>query len=260
VQLEAAKEQFVKRGLAIAAISYDKKEILQHFSNRMKITFPLLSDEGSAVIRSFGILNSEPKPGTREYGIPHPGIFIVDSSGKITAKYFEEKYQERFTPQSILALEFGELAGPKVDLKTDHLKLTTQLSQEKARPGNRVTLTADIELPKKMHVYAPGVKGYTPLNLVIEKTADVTPHAMKYPTPRIMNLEVIKERVPVYENRVRIQREFTILASARPGQMVLNGVLEYQACDDQVCYAPASVPFSFTIEIEPHDRQRVPGS
>jgi hypothetical protein len=38
----------------------------------------------------------------------------------------------------------------------------------------------------------------------------------------------------------------------------ITGALEYQACDDKVCFNPARVPLSFTITLKPLDR-RPPG-
>ena len=46
------------KGLGLAAISYDRPEILADFSQRHGITFPLLSDAGSATIKVFGLLNT----------------------------------------------------------------------------------------------------------------------------------------------------------------------------------------------------------
>ncbi len=36
----------------------------------------------------------------------------------------------------------------------------------------------------------------------------------------------------------------------------LSGSLDYQACNDAVCYPPAPVPISFTLELEDLDYQR----
>src|SRR5215475_6210994 len=119
----------------------------------MKIGFPLLSDDGSQVIRSFGILNTTVKPGNPDDGVPYPGIFVIDASGKVTAKYFEEKYQERFAPATILSKQFKAFVGPRLEQRTEQLKIAAQLSEDKVRPGHRVSLVADIELPSKMHVY-----------------------------------------------------------------------------------------------------------
>lgn len=258
MQLEKSRIEFLKRGLGVAAISYDGQAVLQDFTNRMKIGFPLLSDEGSRVIRSFGILNTTVTPGALDDGVPYPGIFVIDSSGKITAKYFEEKYQERFAPATILSRQFGLLQGPGLEKRTDHLTVSAQLSLDKVRPGNRVSLVAHIELPAKMHIYAPGVRGYRSVDLVIENNPDIIVHETKYPRSRILNLKAIHERVPIYEGRLRLERDFTVSPGIKAGAVELKARLDYQACDDQICYVPASVPFAFSLPVEALERQRVP--
>jgi hypothetical protein len=35
----------------------------------------------------------------------------------------------------------------------------------------------------------------------------------------------------------------------------IAGTLDYQACDDRICYNPASVPFSFTVAMKALDRR-----
>jgi peroxiredoxin len=42
----------------VASITYDPQETLAGFAARNKITFPLLSDVGSATIRRYGIVNT----------------------------------------------------------------------------------------------------------------------------------------------------------------------------------------------------------
>jgi hypothetical protein len=260
VQLEQSRKEFAQRGFAVAAISYDPVPVLQDFSRRMKIGFPLLSDEGSRVIRAFGVLNTTVKAGALDDGVPYPGIFVVDSAAKVTGKYFEERYQERFTPATILSKQFGVTAGPPVERKTEQLKVTARLSQNTAHPGNRVSVVADIELPSKMHIYAPGVKGYRGVDLAIEKSTDVIVHQLTFPKPRILNLSAIKERVPVYERSVRLERDFTIAAATKTDTLNLKVSLEYQACDDKICYAPATLSFTFTLGVEALERQRVPAN
>jgi peroxiredoxin len=49
-----------------AQISYDSQEVLARFAKAYKITYPLLSDKGSVVIRKFGILNTN-VPTARSY-------------------------------------------------------------------------------------------------------------------------------------------------------------------------------------------------
>jgi peroxiredoxin len=73
-QLEAADVQIV-------AISYDSVDVLSQFAKKRKITYPLLSDEKSTVIRAFGVLNDDATG--KQSGIPHPGTFVVGQDGRV---------------------------------------------------------------------------------------------------------------------------------------------------------------------------------
>ena len=39
------------------------------------------------------------------------------------------------------------------------------------------------------------------------------------------------------------------------GTLTLRGTLDYQACDDRVCYNPVSVPLSWTVTLVPLDTE-----
>ena len=81
---------------------------------------------------------------------------------------------------------------------------------------------------------------------------------MEYPKPQILDLKAIKERVPVYQGHLRLSRDLTVSPAIRSSLVELRASLEYQACDDSICYPPAKVPFTFSLEVEPLDRQRAP--
>jgi len=132
------------------------------------------------------------------------------------------------------------------------------LSLEKVRPGNRVSLIAQIEIPAQVHIYAPGVHGYRPVDLVIESSPDLIVHEMKYPRSRLLNLKAIRERVPIYEGHLRLERDFTVSPGIKAATVELKARLDYQACDDQICYVPATVPFTFSLAVEGLERERVP--
>ncbi|QDV32550.1 Putative peroxiredoxin [Tautonia plasticadhaerens] len=81
-------------------ISYDDVAILERFSGRSEITFPLLSDPESETIVAYNVLNEE---GTgRLEGIPRPGTFILDEDGVIRAKLFLEGYRDRHTTDALI--------------------------------------------------------------------------------------------------------------------------------------------------------------
>lgn len=96
VQLQKNLQQFEKYKLQIVGISYDSEDVLKKFSDAKSITFPLLSDEGSNVIRE---LDLEFKS-----GLPHPGTIVVDSEGVVRGKIFKKGYVQRHTIPELLDL------------------------------------------------------------------------------------------------------------------------------------------------------------
>jgi peroxiredoxin len=265
IQLQAAKERFQKQGIGLAGISYDSVEILKYFSDRRKIDFPLLSDPDSQIIRRYQVLNAEAVGPNA--GMARPGYFFIDSEGMIREKFFEAKYRERLTGNTVLSKLFPELGEEVSDtVEAPHLQLSVGQSDRVAVPGNLVTLTAEVRLPPDVHVYAPGTKGYKTVKLVIDPLPDFEIRQASYPSAKILYLPAIKERVPVFEGAFRIRQELKVNSMAEfsgalgaDGKKVtVKGSLEYQACDSKICFLPATVPVEWQFQILPLDRQRAP--
>ena len=255
-----------KRGLGLAAISYDSVAVLKNFADRKKITFPLLSDPDSRIIRAFGILNESVKPDTFQSGIPHPGTYVLDTKGRVVAQYFEEDMRERVSASAILAGRFGEpVTAARTSVEVRHAALTTTASTPIATPGHRILLSLEIDLPARMHVYAPGVAGYIPVEWNIDQTGGMTLQPVQFPASEKLYLRPIKETALVYRRKVRLAREITFgqEAALKPllspsGELVLKGSLRYQACDDRECYAPETVPIEWRFQVQGMERERVP--
>ena len=268
MELEQNLDRIRKQGLGLAAVSYDSVDVLKNFADRKHITFPLLSDPESKIIRAFGILNETVKPGTAQFGIPYPGTFVVDAKGTVVAKYFEEDFRERVSASDILVRQFGALADAgNSSVETDHVRLTTAASMAVARPGHRIVLSLELDLKPNMHVYAPGVEGYIPIDWKLEESPAARAHPFQYPASRKLHLKAIGETVPVYQGRVRMTREITFGAenAVRPlvgstGDLILKGSLRYQACDDRKCYLPETAPLEWRFHFEGLDRERAPVS
>ena len=267
MELQQNLDAIRKQGLGVAALSYDSIGTLKSFADRQHITYPLLSDPNSKIIRAFDILNETTKPGTLAYGIPYPGVYIVDAEGRVVSKYFEDDYRERVSTADILTRQFGApVAAAQHVAETKHLSITTAASNVLARPGLRVALSLEIDLKPGMHVYAPGVQGYVPIDWQLENGGPAAKqHAFKYPPSEMLRLEAINETVPVYRGRIRIVREITFghEADLKPlvspsGALVVKGSFRYQACDDSKCYIPQEVPLEWRFNYEGLDRQRAP--
>jgi hypothetical protein len=269
VQLQDAKQRFETQGIKFAAISYDTLAILNDFAQRHKINYPLLADPDSQIIRSFNVLNAEATG--KEKGMAHPGFLYIDPGGIIREEYFEAKYTDRFTPNNVIGKLFPELAEEVTgNVEAPHLRLTLEQSDRTVVPGSRVSLTAEIELPPEVHVYAPGVEGgYKPIQLILQTPLGITLAPVTYPNPKILYLKAIGEHVPVFEGKFRVTQDATVNFSrtsdiarslvSSSKTITIMGDLKYQACDERVCYPPASVPVTWSLEVLPLDLKRSPG-
>jgi Disulphide bond corrector protein DsbC len=200
-------------------------------------------------------------------GMARPGYFFVDTSGVIREKFFEAKYRERLSGNNVIAKLFPEL-GQEVTGTVDapHIQLAVGQSDRTAFPGGRVTLTAEVQLPADVHVYAPGIKDYKPISLQIDAVPSLQLEPTIYPRSKILFLPAIKERVPVFEGKFLISQDLQVSSAAdfsgalgADGKTVtITGKLEYQACDSKICFLPASVPVQWQLQIVPLDRQRAP--
>ncbi len=265
--MEQSRARISAQGLGLAAISYDSPEVLKTFADREHIGFPLLSDPDSKVIRSYGILNETIEKGTPFYGIPYPGTYLLNEHGVVVAKYFEDDYRVRDTAESILLRQFGVAPAPRENITAKHLELTVSGGDAPVRPNQRISLAVDVQLPDRVHVYAPGVTGYIPISLTLVPSAAYHADPVSFPAAKTMRLEVIHETVPVYEGRFRLLETIT-LGGAQQVQPLLDanrnltveGDLRYQACDDRECFVPETVRLKWTIPVLPFDRTRAPES
>ena len=77
-------------------------------------------------------------------------------------------------------------------------------------PGQRIALTLDIDLQPNIHVYAPGVDNYIPIEWKMEDADLVVAHAPEFPRAEKLYLKAINETVPTYRNQFRLMRDITI--------------------------------------------------
>ncbi len=288
MELQDRLEELSSSGVGVAAISYDSQVVLAEFAEKRGITFPMLSDDNSEVITAFGILNTvaaegmgpnrdDPEvvadvmkyvavsgAGQFAVGTPYPGTFMLDANGRVTSRFFEEFYRERNTTANVM-LQLGIGLSPIAAIKgsTAELKFTAYPSNSIATVGSRFSIAVDVEPNPGMHVYAPGAEamGYRVIGLVLAPNPHVRYEPVEFPASEIYYFKPLDELVPVYQRPFRILQEVVVNSSgeARAGlaeldALTLTGTLNYQACDDEICYLPATVPLSFTLDLQDRDR------
>ena len=155
----------------------------------------------------------------------------------------------------------AETPGAEFDNRLIAARAHTSVAE--VAPGDRVALAVDVTPKPGMHVYAPGDHVYRVVRLRLDAPDFLQSHSVTYPPSELYHYEPLDETVPVYQQPFRLVQEVTVprseqtaaLAAAPGGKLVIEGTLEYQACDDEVCYIPAEAPLRWELAWRPPARE-----
>ena len=84
-------------------ITYDTPELQQASIDAGSITYPFISDIDTTTMKALGILNEDYEPGEPAYGIPRPGVFVLNPEQEIVGKIFIESHRTRVDAEGMLA-------------------------------------------------------------------------------------------------------------------------------------------------------------
>lgn len=150
----------------------------------------------------------------------------------------------------LLWLLIAWLAAPQAStvpkpIETKHLTLTVSSGPV---TGSRMALHVDVTPQPGMHVYAPGQPGYIAIELKLDPDAPVTAAGKaKYPAGEKLFMPALKETQLVYGKPFRLTQDVTLRSNDRTAPLTIKGTLRYQACDDTICYKPATVALSWIV-------------
>ena len=132
-----------------------------------------------------------------------------------------------------------------------HASVTASSSATAALPGSSLTLYADVTPYPAIHIYAEGAREFTPVTLRVTPTGVVTPGKVVYPKPDVANAPGSTEAVPAYRKTFRIAVPITVKATAKRGEtLTVGGAVNYQACDDRLCYPVTAAPVTWTLTVK----------
>jgi hypothetical protein len=211
----------------------------------------LLSDTGSAVIKKYGLLNMQIKPGEKNHGIPNPGLFIVDGDLRVVDKQFHQSYAERPTAENVLVSYFDKANSVYVrEFKTPYLTGRIAISDTLVHPAQIVAVAIRMRLRDNFHIYGtPVPTGYVPLTITIPGTSDFSLDTPVYPATREIVLESLNETFHILPARLDLRSFVRVAKNARSGEHSLSLQVEFQACDDKTCMMPQALTLQFPVTI-----------
>src|SRR5262249_16300486 len=115
--------------------------------------------------------------------------------------------------------------------------------------GGRTTVVLELTILDTWHVNAnPPARHYNiPTKVSLTGASGLTPGAVRYPPGNQEKVTFEDEPLLVYDGAVEVR--VPIAAAAGATSQKLSGTVEYQACNNEVCLAPTSVPFSVQVNV-----------
>lgn len=139
---------------------------------------------------------------------------------------------------------------------TMHLTVVSSVNDTVAAPGKKLALSFAITPKRGMHVYAPGQHDYQVITVKVDPQPWLRVEPISYPPSEIYHMPALNENVETYGKSFTLVQAVTVLDSPAAkkalaaGTVTLSARLEYQACDDKVCYAPQRIPVSFALTVK----------
>lgn len=274
VELQAAQPKFDAAGIKLYAVSYDEPDALAEFAKHHDITYPLLSDKGSKVIRSYGIQNTFiTKDQVPYYGIPFPGTYLVDEAGVVSEKFFNRNLAARESAETMIDSALGEILlgeeEPADSGGNDDIRITATYHGGGGNLKGAVVrrLVVRFELAPGLHIYDdPVPKGMVATRIEVTgppglRTGDV----IKMPT-KPLELPGLDATLQVWEGRVDFaipvwadDRIVSLVREMDSDEVSIDVRIDYQACDDQACRIPQSESLTVTVPIAPYVGHELPG-
>ncbi len=136
-------------------------------------------------------------------------------------------------------------------------ELTPTVEQQVIQHGQTVTLVLRVELPENIHVQSdkPRDPFVIPTLLTFTLPEGVTVEEITYPESTYFLLEGWDEPLAVFDHEFTIAVRLALDTDVSPGDIIVPGSLLYQACDDRVCFAPATAAVEWHLQVEPAEHR-----
>jgi DsbC/DsbD-like thiol-disulfide interchange protein len=133
-----------------------------------------------------------------------------------------------------------------------NIVVSGNLAADKAPRGRSAQAMVVMDIPSGFHVHSnkPLEKFLIPTQLQIEAPKGVRVGAVVYPRAVVRSLKFSKNKVAVYEGRATMRFNVTVPAAFGSDTAELKARLRYQACNDELCFAPQTREVSIPVRIK----------
>ncbi len=126
-------------------------------------------------------------------------------------------------------------------------------------PGHStpVQFTFHVEDPYHINSSQPLTEELIPTQLHFSLPGEIAVGKMQYPAGKLMSFPFDPStKLSVYSGDLVIRGLIMAPTKAATGTYTIHGELKYQACDNNACYPPKKLPFTFNVRVGSGGRRR----
>ena len=129
--------------------------------------------------------------------------------------------------------------------------MSGKLSADKVMRGRSVQGTITMDIPAGYHVNSnrPLEKFLVATQLKIDASNGISVGPVSYPRALLRTFKFSKTKVSVYEGSAVMRFNVTVQAKAAQGTAELKARLQYQSCNDELCFPPKTKEVTLKLNV-----------
>lgn len=133
------------------------------------------------------------------------------------------------------------------------IELATVAEADAAHAGTTFRVAVQARLEPGFHVNSqePLEAFLIPTVLTLDPPAGIELAGLAWPTAILLSQTGADQPLAVFEETFAIGAALALDSGLAPGDYAVPGVLRYQACDETMCYLPATAPLDFSVTVVP---------
>lgn len=155
-----------------------------------------------------------------------------------------------FLPLNVYSQQQAFVTGQGMS-SADKANIEVKQSQNVIPAGTSAQVAVLLNLEEDWHVNSdrPSQDFLIGTELVLNEIEGILVTEIQYPPSKTYNFDFSEEPVDVFEGEAPIFVTLSAAENIDPGSYEFNGSLRLQACDNEVCLAPATVEITIPVEI-----------
>lgn len=161
--------------------------------------------------------------------------------------------RKRFSLAPLIALTIAACAFAADEPRPAHVYVDFEgASSATVTAGKPAEVNLNFRVKDGFHVNSnkPNSELLIPTTLKLSPPSDLSSAGITFPPGKDISFPFdLSEKLNVYSDAFTVKAKLLAAQTALTGNFTIHGELRYQACSDNACYPPKTVPFQFDVHV-----------